>query len=117
LLSALVLRTGTIMFIVKYWSCVYMSLDRIRADITKLDKEIIHLIALRQNYAKDIAKIKIAAGIPIHDENRTSEVLESVFEQAVEHKIDPVAVQKIFEILITMSEERQRECSGEGNLP
>ncbi len=40
-----------------------------------------------------------------------------VFNQAVESKIDPVAVQKIFEILIAMSEDRQRECSGEGNLP
>jgi hypothetical protein len=28
-----------------------------------------------------------------------------------------VAVQKIFEILITMSEDRQRDFSGEGNLP
>ena len=31
--------------------------------------------------------------------------------------IDPVAVQKIFGQLIAMSEERQRECSGDGNLP
>jgi chorismate mutase len=44
-------------------------------------------------------------------------VLESAFELAVEYKIDPVAVQKIFEILIAMSEDRQRDFSGEGNLP
>jgi chorismate mutase len=44
-------------------------------------------------------------------------VLESVFEQATELRIDPVAVQKIFEMLIAMSEDRQRECSGDGNLP
>ena len=94
-----------------------MSLDKIRADITKVDREIIRLIVLRQNYAGAIAKIKINTGIPIHDEQRTSEVLESAFNQAVERKIDPVAVQKIFDILIMMSEDRQRDCSGEGNLP
>jgi chorismate mutase len=94
-----------------------MSLDKIRADITKVDREIIRLIALRQNYAGSIAKIKINKGIPIHDEQRTTEVLESAFNQAVESKIDPVAVQKIFDILITMSEDRQKDCSGEGNLP
>jgi chorismate mutase len=94
-----------------------MSLEKIRADITKLDREIIQLIAHRQELAGKIAKIKIHAGIPVHDENRTAEVLESVFEQAVETMIDPVAVQKIFEQLIAMSEERQRECSGDGNLP
>jgi chorismate mutase len=94
-----------------------MSLEKIRADITKVDKEIIRLIAHRQELAGKIAKIKIHAGTPVHDENRTAEVLESVFEQAVEAMIDPVAVQKIFEQLIAMSEERQRECSGDGNLP
>ena len=55
--------------------------------------------------------------MPIHDQHRTEKVLESVFEQAVEFRIDPVAVQKIFEMLIAMSEDRQRECSGDGNLP
>jgi chorismate mutase len=94
-----------------------MSLDRIRADISKLDREIIRLIAQRQELAGKIAQIKIHRGVPIHDEQRTAEVLESAFNQAVECKIDPVAVQKIFDILITMSEDRQRDCSGEGNLP
>jgi len=94
-----------------------MSLETIRAEISKTDKEIIRLIAHRQDLAGKIAKIKIHSGIPVHDEHRTAEVLESVFEQAVEYKIDPVAVQKIFEQLIAMSEERQRECSGDGNLP
>jgi chorismate mutase len=94
-----------------------MSLDKVRAEINKGDREIIRLIAQRQDYAKKIARIKIHSGMPVHDEQRTAEVLESVFDLAVEYKIDPVAVQKIFEILITMSEDRQRDFSGEGNLP
>jgi chorismate mutase len=94
-----------------------MSLEKIRDDITKVDREIIRLIAQRQDCARKIAKIKIHAGMPVHDEHRTAEILESVFEQAVEYKIDPVAVQKIFEQLIAMSEDRQRECFGDGNLP
>jgi chorismate mutase len=89
-----------------------MSLDTARAEI-----EIIRLIAQRQKLAGKIAQIKIAHSLPIHDENRASGVLESVFDQAVESRIDPVSVQKIFEILIAMSEERQRECAGDGNLP
>ena len=94
-----------------------MSLDMVRAEISRVDTEIIRLIAQRQKLARKIAQIKIAHGLPIHDEDRASVVLESVFEQAVESRIDPVSVQKIFEILIAMSEERQRECSGNGNLP
>ena len=94
-----------------------MTLEQVRAEISKLDNDIIRLIVKRQKLANRVAEIKIREGISIHDGKRTAEVLESVFNQAVEGKIDPVAVQKIFEILIAMSEERQRECSGDGNLP
>jgi chorismate mutase len=94
-----------------------MSLDMVRAEISRVDTEILRLITERQKLAGKIAQIKIAKGLPVHDQKRTEKVLESVFGQAVESRIDPVAVQKIFEILIAMSEDRQRECSGDGNLP
>lgn len=94
-----------------------MSLDTVRAEISRVDTEIIRLIAQRQQLAGKVARIKIEKRMPIHDQHQTAKVLESVFGQAVEFRIDPVAVQKIFEMLIAMSEERQRECSGDGNLP
>jgi len=94
-----------------------MSLEQVRAEIADVDDEIIRLIAERQELAKKVAAIKIRNGIAIHDSRQSEKVLASVFEKAVESRIDPVAVQKIFGILIAMSEERQRECSGEGNLP
>jgi chorismate mutase len=94
-----------------------MSLEKVRAEISRVDTDIIHLIARRQELAEEIARIKIHNGLPVHDESRTVKVLDAVFDQAVESKIDPVAVQDIFRMLIAMSEERQREFSGEGNLP
>jgi len=94
-----------------------MSLEQVRSEISRVDAGIIRLIAERQELADRVACIKTKNGIAIHDEKRIAEVLSSVFDQAVEHKIDPVAVRKIFEILIAMSEERQKECSGDRNLP
>lgn len=94
-----------------------MSLEQVRADIANVDSHIIRLIAQRQELAKKVAAIKVRDGIAIHDNRQSQKVLASVFDKAVESRIDPVAVQKIFEILIAMSEERQRECSGDGNLP
>ena len=96
---------------------MHMSLDSVRAEITKVDDGILQLIARRQELAVEIAKIKNSRGMPIRDDRRANEVIGSVFDRAVELKIDPVATQKIFEMLIAMSEERQRGCSGEGNLP
>jgi chorismate mutase len=105
------------MFMINLGNVLDMSLDTVRAEISRVDTEILRLIVRRQHLAEKIARIKIAEGIPIHDQIRTEKVLESVFGQAVELRIDPVAVQKIFEMLIAMSEDRQRECSGDGNLP
>jgi chorismate mutase len=94
-----------------------MMIEKIRKEIDHADHEIVRQIAKRQELSAKIARIKFSEGLPIHDEQRIRGVLEAAFDRAVEYRIDPVSVQKIFEILIEMSEERQRECSGEGNLP
>jgi chorismate mutase len=94
-----------------------MPMDALRSEINKIDLQIIDLIAERQKIAGKIAQVKTNEGLPIHDGKRTREILEASFNAAVEKNINPVYVQKVFEILIEMSEERQRECSGEGNLP
>lgn len=94
-----------------------MTIERIRQKISDIDKRIIALIAKRQDFAVELAHIKQREGMPIRDEKRRASVLDKAFNYAVEQQIDPVNVQRIFEILLEMSEERQRECSGEGNLP
>jgi chorismate mutase len=94
-----------------------MDLEETRAAIAALDSRIIGLIAERQQLAARIATVKHHEGLPVHDEEQTRLVLGRVFDAAVEQNVDPVSVQKIFEILIAMNEERQREWSGEGNLP
>jgi len=88
-----------------------MSLETVRSEITRVDAEILRLIAQRQELAMKIARIKLNQGIPVRDDHRAANVLASVSDQAVEQHIDPVSVRKIFEILIAMSEERQREYS------
>jgi chorismate mutase, archaeal type len=94
-----------------------MPIEGLRAEISRIDDEIIDLIARRQKLAAKIAQVKMNEGLSIHDEKRTRVVLENTFNTAVEKNINPVMVNKIFEVLIEMSEERQRECSGDGNLP
>jgi len=94
-----------------------MPINALREEIDGIDKKIINLIARRQEMAGKMAREKLDRGIPIHDEPRTKQVLAAAFNYAVEEKINPIPVQRIFEILIEMSEERQRECTGDGNLP
>jgi chorismate mutase len=94
-----------------------MSLDAVRNEIREIDEKIIDLIAERQNLAAEVARIKREMGLPLRDEAQRMAVIDRVFTRAAESRIDPIAVRRIFEILIEMSEERQRECSGDGNLP
>ncbi|MDD5419822.1 MAG: chorismate mutase [Methanomicrobiaceae archaeon] len=94
-----------------------MTLEAVREEVRRLDDEIIELIARRQHLARTIARLKYEARIPIQDKDQRAAVLERAFTRAVESQIDPMAVRRIFEILIEMNEERQRECSGDGNLP
>jgi len=93
-----------------------MTLDEVRADISRIDAEIICLIARRQALAGQVASIKAKTGMPVHDAERSAEVLRSVSEQAAGRGIDPVPVRKIFETLIAMSEDRQRELHGKGKM-
>ena len=93
------------------------SLEDVRQEVAVLDLSIVEMIAQRQHLIGTLTHIKHQEGLPIRDEDQRNAVLERAFEYAVEQKIDPVCVQAIFEILVEMSEERQRECSGEGNLP
>ena len=86
-----------------------MTLEQVRADISRIDTEILRLIAARQALAEQVAAIKAGAGLPTHDADRTAAVLRSVAAQAESYQMDPVPVRKIFETLIAMSEDRQRE--------
>jgi chorismate mutase len=94
-----------------------MPIDALRAEINRIDEQIIDLIAQRQHLAARMAHVKMAEGLPVHDDRRTHEVLERTYNYAVEKGINPLSVRKIFGILIEMSEEKQRECQGDGNLP
>jgi chorismate mutase len=94
-----------------------MTLESVRKKIDGIDARLIGLIAERQGLAAEMARLKFRDGIPIRDHGQREHVLERAFDRAVEAKVDPVSVQKIFGILVEMSEERQQECMGDGNLP
>ncbi len=93
-----------------------MSLKEVREKIQKIDDQIIELIAQRINLAEDVLEKKKKEGMDIDDEEQREVVLNRMVEAATEHNLDAGAVKQIYEILIEMSTERQRELSGKGEL-
>lgn len=93
-----------------------MSLKEVREKIQKIDDQIIELIAKRIELAEDVLEEKKKEGMDIDDEEQREVVLNRMVEAATEHNLDAGAVKQIYEILIEMSVERQRELSGKGEL-
>jgi chorismate mutase len=93
------------------------SIEELRAEIDRIDTALIDLIAERQTCAGRLARQKVAAHVSVRDEARRREVIDRAFDSAVERGMDPTIVQQVFELLVRMSEDRQHECMGEGNLP
>jgi chorismate mutase len=93
-----------------------MSLKEVREKIQKIDDQIVELITQRINLADDVLEEKKKEGKDIDDEEQREVVLNRMVEAATEHNLDAGAVKRIYEILIEMNIERQRELSGKGEL-
>ena len=94
-----------------------MSLEDLRAEVQKVDRDIIALINERVRLAEDIFEAKRALGVGIEDKNQEKLVMKRALDMATELGLDAGAVKEIFAILIRMSLEKQHELLGENNLP
>jgi chorismate mutase len=89
-----------------------MGLAEHRREIEEIDSEIIQLIARRLQEAKRIFLAKRTVGLEISDPEKETLVLRRAMDSATELGLDAGAVRDIFEILIGMSLEKQKELSG-----
>jgi chorismate mutase len=94
-----------------------MSLEDLRADVERVDQEIIRLIDERVRLAEEIFEAKKALGVGIEDKNQEKMVMKRALDMATELGLDAGATKEIFATLIRMSLEKQHELLGENNLP
>ena len=89
-----------------------MGLEEHRREIEEIDDKIIRLIDKRIGISKKIFESKRSEGKPISDPERESLVLRKAMDLATELNLDAGAIKTIFEILITMSVQKQQELQG-----
>lgn len=58
-----------------------MSLEEVRVEIDRIDKEILSLFEKRMDCARQVAEIKAAAGIPVLNPKREEEILQRVEQE------------------------------------
>ena len=96
--------------------CVTMA--EIRAEIDRVDAELVALFAERVSYIDRAAVIKTGVGLPARIEDRVEEVVARVRGHAVAHGLPPDKLEKLWRKLIDWSIEREETVlnkeSGQG---
>ena len=89
----------------------------IRAEIDRVDAELVALFAERVSYIDRAAVIKTGVGLPARIEDRVEEVVARVRGHAVAHGLPPDKLEKLWRKLIDWSIEREETLlsKGDGN--
>jgi isochorismate pyruvate lyase len=81
----------------------------IRAEIDRLDAELVALFAQRTAYIDRAAEIKEQVGLPARIEDRVEQVVGNVRRHAVAHGLPPDKLEKLWRKLIDWSIEREED--------
>lgn len=80
-----------------------MNLDALRAELSAVDKQLVELIARRQQVVGDIGRNKQSSGKATRDYKREKDVLDMARAQALELAVDPNLAEDIMAKLIRSS--------------
>ena len=89
-----------------------LGVNRMRSHIDLVDREIVRLLARRQEMSLEIGRVKAARGLPVRAPGREQELLEIIRQEAEVQGIDPNHVQSLFELVLAESrtiQERMRQ--------
>lgn len=77
-----------------------MDLEQLRARLTRLDADLLSLVAERQALSRQVAEVKRAAGLPTRDYQREREVLLRAREAAGRFGLSPALAESLLRLLI-----------------
>ncbi|MBU3957771.1 MAG: chorismate mutase [Nanoarchaeota archaeon] len=85
------------------------TIEQLRAEIDKLNKEIVELLAKRMEVAGGIAEYKRQRGLPVHAPEREKRVIENVKNIAKEKGLDEKIAEDIFLKIIEHTRNSEKE--------
>jgi isochorismate pyruvate lyase len=92
------------------------TMAHIRAEIDRLDEDLVRLFAERVGYIDRAAEIKAAANLPARIDTRVQEVVKNVRRHAQFHGLPPDLVEKLWHRLIDWSIAREESRLGPDSL-
>ncbi|WP_434358846.1 prephenate dehydratase [Parasalinivibrio latis] len=77
-----------------------LNLDQIRQSVTRIDNELLHLLAERRKLSLEVAKSKIQTMKPVRDQLREQQLLERLIGEGEKQGLDAQYVIKLFHTVI-----------------
>ena len=88
------------------------TMAELRAEIDRLDAELVALFAQRTGYIDRAAEIKSDIGLPARIDVRVEEVVANVRRHATAHGLPPDKLEKLWRKLVDWSIEREEDVLG-----
>ena len=92
------------------------TMAHIRAEIDRLDEDLVRLFAERAGYIDRAAEIKAGADLPARIDSRVEEVVQNVRRHAATYGLPPDLVEKLWRQLIDWSIAREESHLGPDSL-
>jgi chorismate mutase len=94
-----------------------MSIEELRGRIDVIDDQLVRLLNVRVACAVEVGRLKHAAGLPIYQPERETQVLNGVRHRATElaGPLEAEAVVRIFERIIDEARRAERAASVRGD--
>ncbi len=92
------------------------SMAQIRAEIDRLDEDLVRLFAERAGYIDRAAEIKAQVDLPARIGSRVEEVVQNVRRHAITYGLPPDLVEKLWRRLIDWSIAREENRLGPDSM-
>jgi shikimate kinase len=92
-----------------------MDINDLRNEIDKIDKEIVALFERRMAVSKDIGQYKKSKGLPLYDQEREQNALQSRIEMLGNKQFEPY-LKQLFTTLMELSKGYQFQTTSEKNI-
>jgi chorismate mutase / prephenate dehydrogenase len=88
-----------------------VTLDELRRQLDRLDRQLLQIIAERQSTSREIARVKRSTGYPTRDYRREREVILGVRQEAETLGVSPDTAEAVMRLLIRSSLTTQERAS------
>lgn len=86
-----------------------LGISRVRRHIDQIDRQIVRLLARRQDLSLEIGRVKQSRGLPVHIPGRERELLDVIRDESIHLGLDVAHVEAIFEVVLAESRRLQHE--------